>query len=1712
MPVSSLLYPTNAPNGPNGLFALFGRSIGDKADSVGAGMAGNGGRLGPTVQHTQQSQESAYFSKHLLHFIEISVIWSESVNMVGPDRKRRRPAVNCVKSKADSCVYDSEDGGNVQRPSNAASNGVVPSTPQVQSVHSSAKGSLCTNNSGREFDAMKSRIRQLEQQLSRATRLPATPRPSPRIDIETTTSQIAGTFQFNRESRLDGNSQGVIRNLVMHKSRIFGASHWAQGAAMFRDIFELVEPHIRAQGSKAGVGIKRCKELARIIKAQRSPQWPCPPTTDLPPKGVADELVDRYLCTVETTYRVLHVPTFKTEYDALWVSQTQPSIAFIVQLKLVLAIGAVTYDSRFSMRAAATRWVYEAHTWLSDPDFKPLLNIQALQSRILLLLAREIINVGGDSGWISAGALLRTALYMGLHRDPSFLPNRTALAAEMRRRLWNTILELSVQSSIVAGGSPLISTDDFDTAPPGNFDDEQLLSDDPIPKPDDEYTQTSIARALRSTFSHRLEITKFLNDLSSNGTYEETIRLDKNLRLAYKTICRTLKGFTYAPSSSQFEIRILDAIIHHFLCCLHMPFFERSLKEAQYAFSRKVIIECAQKIWCTVYPSSLTTAGGHAPGISSETEDDVARFVTNGFGFFRLATMLSIMFVSSELRAQLQDDDSLGPSPYRHDLFALISDAKFQSWKIIESGETNVKGYLLASMVSAQIDALRSGMEPEKLSRHVLLAAEEAEDRCLTLMEERAGYNGVNLDMDLSENTTPYMGDWEFIYSQTLQNITDAKLAELSNKRQIFLARKAAAIEEAGSQPTPLEQVRALSNGVRTCFGIRVDEAGRIDDKIHSDRHLVIELSNLDRFLKQAECDPSISGNTLERWRRSLLDMLDVQTLKYEYATLFAQLTMEWLSVKKKPAGAKVEGFEELASAQKLESRKQWEDHVFTPADVDPDVVKEFLGEIFNAPSDATAGAEHDNAKAVAKAIEKLREKVSKFEVQLSSTRLDTNTLLWVIKGLLHSDLPTEKQRAVLKEFQQDSTVLNELVDVLNMRLAALETWSWGPEVFVEQRRQLNGSYQIKMQEDLIQAIFLQYLGVKWSVFFKGTFTDFRRMKNVWKTPRSSVPAMDMKRRNFFLGPRNDKPSLQIVREGIYRSAYFVSQLMDSQYTIRNQQEGEQEATRGHGRAKQTARRIPSATQQMPAQMPAQMAQRQMMQVQAAPRARMASGATMEEEQESDESDEDMGFGLFDGESEDFDPDQTYDSMLGRSVKRPANQMQAKQNLLLLLSAEITISKRLYGEITCFRTQYESLFPSLPHSTILSVLSFFGVSPKWASFFERFLSAPLKFTDESGTEPRLRRRGSPGAHVLSEVFGEITLFCLDFKINKETNGEVLWRVNDDMWFWSKRQETSIAAWEAIQKFNAVMGLPLSQDSSGGAHIAEGRSMELDSSLPAGKIRWGMLYLNPESGRFEIDQEMVSTHIRELKSQLHEKESSVFGWIQAWNSYAITFFTYNFGTPANCFGQNHVDMMLQTHERIQREVFSSDGKGDDSVLTFLRETIRQRFGTTAIPDGYFFLPIDLGGLELSSPFIKLLGLRDSVTPDPNTLLDKFFKCEQETYDTLKRRYLASDKDRVVSKNAGFRPHDVDSFLSFEEYTLHRENLDYGFHYHLGRVYDDLLRRPTQQVLEYDATGPLSIGQLYGPEIIDKFGGFNVVDPGLLPIGLVSQFRSGRVSWE
>jgi hypothetical protein len=483
-----------------------------------------------------------------------------------------------------------------------------------------------------------------------------------------------------------------------------------------------------------------------------------------------------------------------------------------------------------------------------------------------------------------------------------------------------------------------------------------------------------------------------------------------------------------------------------------------------------------------------------------------------------------------------------------------------------------------------------------------------------------------------------------------------------------------------------------------------------------------------------------------------------------------------------------------------------------------------------------------------------------------------------------------------------------------------------------------------------------------------------------------------------------------------------------------------------------------------------------------------------------------------------------YDSDSEDATDTRQSGQQITQNLLHTLVAEMIMATRLGHEPVVVRSDFKWFGPSLPHSTMFNVLQFMGVSDKWVDFFRQALSAPMKFVQDGPDAPvQIRKRGTPISGPLSDMLGETVLFCLDFAFSQRTGGAFLYRLHDDIWFWGSEQ-TCVTGWNAMTEFAQVMGLDFNEDKTGSVKVTrkKGHLGQIPASLPKGDVRWGFLKLDSETGRFLIDQESVDTHIEELRRQLGACRS-VFDWIQAWNVYGARFFTNNFGKPAQCYSRDHVDMMLDTFARIQEKLFASTG---GSVTSTLKQMITERFGVTDIPEGYLYFPSSMGGLDLKNPFVSLYLVRNKICKNPDKKMDEFLAEEKQAYEKAKALF---DKGEVPG--ASFLPYQTtlefkdQPFLSFEEYTKFRDQISTGF----ADVWTELKREPAEENINLTADVSGVVGrsnlqwhkadyyqrwiiQLYGPDMIPRFGGLNIVEKGLLPTGMVGMFRESRFKWQ
>lgn len=360
---------------------------------------------------------------------------------------------------------------------------------------------------------------------------------------------------------------------------------------------------------------------------------------------------------------------------------------------------------------------------------------------------------------------------------------------------------------------------------------------------------------------------------------------------------------------------------------------------------------------------------------------------------------------------------------------------------------------------------------------------------------------------------------------------------------------------------------------------------------------------------------------------------------------------------------------------------------------------------------------------------------------------------------------------------------------------------------------------------------------------------------------------------------------------------------------------------------------------------------------------------------------------------------------------------------------------------------------------------------------------------------------------------------MDFAVNQRAEGLYVYRIYDDFWYLNQSGTLCATAWHEMKKYAELVGITFNEKKTGGVCVGG----ELEPSLPRGVVSWGFLVFDAEQGRFTVDQNTVDGHIQELKRQL-EKPKSVFGYVNALNKVTFSFFGVNikveltilfqyleffrrnFGQPAHCFGQVLVDEVIQTFERIQRVLFE-DFSG--SVVETIRSMVSKRFAVKDIPAGWCYFPVSEGGLEIVNPIMHLLTIRDSLASYPDK---QFLDCMDED----KSKYGQAKADWVNGAGTRNEHNPESNFMPFEEYVLGREDrLAY---------WGDKWKYMQEMALPVSPTSPegySSYGKpvieewimaLYAHEIKTFFGGLKIVEPTLIPVGMLSVFRTAKVAWD
>jgi hypothetical protein len=292
----------------------------------------------------------------------------------------------------------------------------------------------------------------------------------------------------------------------------------------------------------------------------------------------------RYIQNWETIWRVLHIGTFMKDCDQVSKIIESGSFALPPQIQdwvvpqILAIISTASRLNDTNERGSTTERISDdqisknclmVKAWVDSLHGKALVNLPTLQTRTLLLLARQASLATPPELWAESGALVRNAMIMGLHQDPEPW-EFSNFDKEARRKLWLTIAELDLQFSLAAGVPSSVSSNMFNTRELLNVDDQDLtpeMTEYPTSKPGTTYTDALAQLALSASFPLRLQITNLLGgNLNLATSAPHLLSLASSLEKYLSALPAPFRSSTRAGNTSNKRLHRLFTSIQLELC------------------------------------------------------------------------------------------------------------------------------------------------------------------------------------------------------------------------------------------------------------------------------------------------------------------------------------------------------------------------------------------------------------------------------------------------------------------------------------------------------------------------------------------------------------------------------------------------------------------------------------------------------------------------------------------------------------------------------------------------------------------------------------------------------------------------------------------------------------------------------------------------------------------------------------------------------------------------------------------------------------------------------------------------------------------------------------------------------------------------------------------------------------------------------------------
>ena len=205
--------------------------------------------------------------------------------------------------------------------------------------------------------------------------------------------------------------------------------------------------------------------------------------------------------------------------------------------------------------------------------------------------------------WMMTGVMIRCAINMGYHREPSQTSSISVLQGELRRRVWLALKHKDDFASFLAGFPSMMPGIYSDTQEPRNLHNWELSEETTVLPPSramSESTPVTYLIAKGRLMSALGRVTDFNNALRP-ASYEEVVGVDRSLQEAFERLPVHMKMYVgiadadtgQSQTATTAALLQMEFLYNLGMCSLHRKFLSKSRLDPKYSLSRDRCVSSA---------------------------------------------------------------------------------------------------------------------------------------------------------------------------------------------------------------------------------------------------------------------------------------------------------------------------------------------------------------------------------------------------------------------------------------------------------------------------------------------------------------------------------------------------------------------------------------------------------------------------------------------------------------------------------------------------------------------------------------------------------------------------------------------------------------------------------------------------------------------------------------------------------------------------------------------------------------------------------------------------------------------------------------------------------------------------------------------------------------------------------------------------------------